>query len=127
MKINITLITFIIIIIVILIPPAFAQTSFSQINQKVCDKFEEDVSKMAAIMDQLKDRKGIKETRVAFGGSDTPIKQADYWVNFAAEAIAFQRVQKYSSKNELRLNLEVLKKKLLQAKSEVRKVLVDVQ
>ena len=60
MKINITLITFIIIIIVILIPPAFAQTSFSQINQKVCDKFEEDVSKMAAIMDQLKDLKKIK-------------------------------------------------------------------
>lgn len=102
-------------------------TSFGTVlhrqNQKVCDRFQEDVNKLAAIMEQLKDRKGITETRVAFGGSDTPIKQADYWVNFAAEAVAFQRVQKYLGKSQLRSSLETLKGKVLTAKNAVRKVL----
>ena len=92
-------------------------------NQKVSDRFEEDVSRMAAIMEQVRERKGIKETRVAFGGSDTPVKQADYWVNFAAEAIAYQRVQKYSSKSQLRSGLETLKGKVLTAKKAVGKAL----
>ncbi|MBI2597144.1 hypothetical protein HYW41_03245 [Candidatus Daviesbacteria bacterium] len=106
----------------------FAQSiTLDQVNQKVSDRFEEDVFKMAAIMEQVRERKGITETRVAFGGSDTPIKQADYWVNFAAEAVAYQRVQKYSSKSQLRSSLEILKNKLLQAKSKVRKALVDIQ
>lgn len=99
--------------------------SLYQINQKVCSRFEADVVKMAAIMEELKRRKGILETRVAFGRVDTPIKNADYWVTYTAEAIAYQRAQKYSSKNELRNSLEILKNKILQAKGEVRKVLND--
>ena len=94
-----------------------------QINQKVCDRFEVDVSKLAAIMDEVKERKDIKETRVAFGGIDTPIKSADYQITFAAEAIAYQRVQKYSSTSQLRNSLEALKNKVLDAKSKVRQVL----
>ena|SRR5258708_6788534 len=101
----------------------FAANSFDQINQKVCDRFEEDVSRLAAIMDELKDRKGIKETRVAFGGLDTPIKSADYQITYAAEAVAFQRVQKFSSKNELKYSLEALKGKILTAKNVAEKVL----
>lgn len=100
-----------------------AAGSLDQINQKVCDRFEQDALRMAAIMDQVKERKGITETRVAFGGSDTPIKQADYWVNYAAEAIAFQRAQKYSAKVKLKSNLEVLKNKVLQARKAVGKAL----
>jgi len=103
--------------------PAFAFTSLDQVNQKVCDRFEEDVSRMAAIMEEVRNRKGIKETRVAFGGIDTQVKSADYWITFAAEAIAYQRAQKYSAKGQLRSSLEVLKGKILRAKNEVRKAL----
>lgn len=100
-----------------------ANTDLNQINQKVCDRFEGDVVKLAAIMEELRRRKGITETRVAFGGVDTPIKNADYWITFAAEAVAYQKDQKYFSKNELRNSLEVLKNKILRAKEEVKRVL----
>ena len=103
--------------------PAYAQVSMDSVNQKVCDRFEEDLARMSAIMDELRSRKGITETRVAFGGYDTPIKQADYWINFAAEAIAYQRAQKLSSPAGLRSHLEVLKGKVLRAKDEVGKTL----
>lgn len=93
------------------------------INQKVSSRFEEDVSRLAAIMEEVRERKGIKETRVAFGGIDDAIKSADYWITFAAEAIAFQRAQKFSSSTTLRSSLEVLKGKVLKAKAEVAKTL----
>lgn len=108
-------------ILVLLASPVYAFTSLDDVNQKVCSRFEEDVSRLAAIMEELRRRKGIVETRVAFGGVDTPIKSADYWITFAAEAVAFQRAQEYSSKNELRYSLEVLKNKILRAKTEVGK------
>ena len=54
--------------------------SLDQVNQKVCDRFEGDVIKLAAIMEELRRRKGILETRVAFGGVDTQIKSADYQI-----------------------------------------------
>lgn len=111
------------ITLIFLTPSVFASPSLDQINQKVCSRFEEDVSRLAAIMEELRRRKGITETRVAFGGYDTQIKVADYWITYAAEAIAFQKVQKYSSRGSLRSSLEVLKGKVLRAKNEVRKAL----
>jgi hypothetical protein len=60
---------------------------------------------------------------VAFGGVDTQIKSADYWVTYTAEALAYQRAQKYSSQSELRGSLEVLKNKILRAKAEVGRAL----
>lgn len=116
-------IIFIIVYIVIFPLAANAQVSLSQVNQKVCDRFEEDVSRLAAIMEELRERKGITETRVAFGNVDTQIETADYWITYAAEAIAYQRAQKYSSKQQLRSSLEVLKGKVLRAKREVGKAL----
>lgn len=101
----------------------FAAVSLNEFNQKVCTRFEEDVVRLAAIMEELRERKGILETRVAFGGIDDQIKSADYWITFAAEAIAYQRAQRYTSRNNLRSDLEVLKNKILRAKSEVRKAL----
>lgn len=98
--------------------------SLNQINQKICDKFEVDVLKLAAIMEELRRRKGIKETRVAFGGVDTQVKSADYQITYAAEALAFQRAQKYSSEAQLRSSLGVLKNKILRAKNEVGKTIV---
>lgn len=116
---------FLLLVILAVILPAtiFAVNSLDQINQSVCDRFEGDMVKLAAIMEELRNRKGITETRVAFGGVDTQIKSADYWITSAAEAVAYQRAQKYSSQNQLRSSLEVLKNKILKAKGEVGKAL----
>jgi len=114
----------ILLVFLIFPPTVFAVASdFNQVNKLVCDRFEEDLSKMAAIMEELRRREGITETRVAFGGVDTPIERADYTITFAAEAIAYQRAQKFSSKTGLKSSLEVLKGKILRAKNEVRKAL----
>lgn len=111
------------ILMLLITPPIYASVNLDEINQKVCNRFEEDVVRLAAIMEELRRRKGITETRVAFGGVDTPIKSADYQITFAAEALAFQRAQKYLGKNDLRYSLEVLRDKVLRAKNEVRKTL----
>lgn len=119
-------IAFIIIITVIILIPPLTVSAFANldtVNQKVCSRFEEDVSRMAGIMEEVRRRQGIKETRVAFGGIDDQIKSADYWVTFAAEAIAYQKAQKFSSQGELLGSLEVLKGKVLKAKAEVAKAL----
>ena len=101
--------------------------SLYQINQKVCDRFEGDMVKLAAIMEELRRRKGVTETRVAFGGIDTPIKSADYQITYAAEALAFQKAQKFSSKSVLKANLLGLQSKILRTKSEVRKALNETE
>lgn len=114
------------LIVILGMPPSTLSGSNSEIfysNQKVSDRFEENINKLAAIMDELRYRQNITETRVAYGGVDTPIEQADYWVNFAAEAIAYQRVQNYNSASSLRGSLEVLKLKVLRAKTEVKQAL----
>lgn len=111
------------LLVIFLTPTVLAAPSLDLINQKVCDRFEEDLNKMAGIMEEVRRRKGITETRVAFGGIDTPIKLADYQITYAAEALAYQRVQKYSSKDSLRYSLEILKGKISQAKNEVGKAL----
>ena len=117
---------FSLVIVLFLSPSAvFASLSLDQVNQKVCSRFEEDVSRMAGIMEEVRARKGIKETRVAFGGIDDQIKSADYQITYVAEAIAYQRAQKFSSKNELRYSLEDLRQKILRAKSEVGRAIND--
>jgi len=101
------------------------------INQKVCDRFEEDLNKLAAIMDEFRARKGITQTRVAYGNVNTPVEQADYWINFAAEAIAYQRAQDYTpqngailpSMNSLKYDLGILQGKVIKAKIEAKKAL----
>lgn len=103
-------------IIVFFWPTTLFAANNDEINQRVCNRFEEDINRLAAIMEEVKFRKGILETTVAFG-------EADYWITFAAEAIAFQRAQSYSSKSELRSSLIVLRNKLVKAKIEVEKVL----
>lgn len=112
-------------ILVFFLPPVVLAVSFDDVNQKVCSRFEGDMVKLAAIMEELRRRKGITETRVAFGGVDTQIKSADYWITSAAEAVAFERVQKYSSQSQLRNSLEVLRNKVLKAKNEAEKALND--
>ena len=118
----ITKIILIITMVLFLCSPVSVMASgkpLDQVNQTVCDRFEVDVSRMAGIMDELRARKGITATRVAYGGINTPIENADYWVNFAAEAIAYQRAHTYSSASSLRSDLEVLVSKDLKAKAQV--------
>lgn len=112
-----------ILLVMLLIPANVYAAALGDVNQKVCNRFEGDVVKLAAIMEELRRRKGITETRVAFGGVDTKIKAADYQVTYAAEALAYQRAQKFSSKAQLRNSLEVLKNKILRARAEVGKAL----
>lgn len=114
---------YIFFIIFLPVTSVFAAPSLDEVNQKVCIRFEEDVSRLAAIMEEVRARKGITETRVAFGGIDDQIKSADYWITYAAEAIAFQRYQKPTSGTGLKSSLGVLKNKVLRAKNEVGKVL----
>lgn len=102
-----------------------AAPSLDEVNQKVCNRFEEDTARLAAIMEELRERKGIKETRVAFGGIDDQIKSADYWITYAAEAIAFQRSKKPDSQVTLKAQLNTLAGKVIRAKNEVRKVLFE--
>ncbi len=101
----------------------FAQVNLDQVNQKVCTRFEDDMSRLAAIMEELRRRKGITETRVAFGGIDDAIKSADYQITYAAEAIAFQQAQKYATAKQLKSSLETLKGKVLRAKTAVGQAL----
>jgi hypothetical protein len=119
------LLTFLLIITLYLVPNVSAQIDLSLVNQKVCDRFEEDLNKLAAIMEEHRRREGILETRVAFGGVDTPVESADYQITYAAEALAFQRAQKPSSVGQLKSSLNVLAGKILKAKTQVGKVLVD--
>lgn len=107
------------------VSPVFGFSTLDDVNQKVCIRFEEDMSRLAAIMEEVRERLGITETRVAFGGIDDQIKSADYWITYAAEAIAYHRAQNFSSKQQLRSSLEVLKGKVLRAKNEVRKALEE--
>lgn len=103
----------------------FAKVTVDEVNQKVCLRFEQDLNKLSAIMEELKRRKGLEgeKTTVAFGTPQNPIESADYWITFAHEALAFQKAKKFSSKNNLRYSLEGVAGKILRAKSEVRKAL----
>jgi hypothetical protein len=115
-----------------------ADEMLNKINQSVTFLFDEDINRLGAIMNEVRERQGLTETRVAFGGVETDIESADYWINYAAEAVAYQKIQDYtpmftseteikgaitSSQNELENDLEVLKGKILRAKTEVGKVL----
>lgn len=105
----------------------FAATSIDEVNQAICDRFDADTLKLAAIMEEYKRRKGIEDepTVVAFTARKNQVEEADYWINYANEAIAYQRYQEYSpnGKAQLKSNLGVLKNKVLRAKNEVKKVL----
>jgi hypothetical protein len=103
--------------------PAFAAPVLSDINKRVCDRFENDTSILAAVMDEVRSRKGIKETRVAFGGVDTQIESADYSITYSAEAIAYQRSKKYTSVGALKSDLQILAGKIIKAKAEVGKAI----
>lgn len=104
------------------------------INHNICTNFDSDLNKMAAILDQEKTRQHITQTRVAYGMGDTPMDSAGYYLNYAAEAVAYQKVQDYTPKSltsesaqesldNLISSLTTLSGKVLRAKTEIRKAL----
>lgn len=106
-----------------------------EINQKVSGRFDVEIARLGAILDELKSREGVTDTIVAYGQGETPLDNAAYYLNFAAEASAYQKAQDYTprigggnlgsaftiSMNNLSGNLKVLQGKVLRAKSEVGK------
>lgn len=119
-----------------------ADQLLNQINQSVCDRFQADVDKMAAVLEEAKRRegKGGAPTRVAYGQGQSQLDRAAYWLNYAAEAIAYQRSQDYTpqftsdanaslgvsqSMNNLQSSLIVLRGKVLNAKTEVVKTVTE--
>lgn len=111
------------------------------INQSVCSRFEEEIAKLSAILEELKRRTGITETVVAYGKGDTPLDDSAYWVNWAAEALAYQKIQDYTpqitpsnfvspiqtSQSKLRNDLIGLRGKILKAAGELQKGIDYVQ
>lgn len=111
---------------------------FNEINQKVCSRFDVDVARMAAVLEELKSRQGVTKTIVAYGQGNTPLDTAAYYLNYAAEAVAYQKAQDYTpainsgnlkpafnaSLNNLNSNLQILQNKILKAKAEVQKAII---
>lgn len=114
-----------------------ADKMLNEINQKLCQRFDEDIAKITAILEEIKRREGVTETVIAYGQSDTQLEMAAYWVNYAAEAVAFQKIQDYTpqitesneagaisiSSSNLRSSLNTLQQKIIRAKNEVRKAI----
>lgn len=114
-----------------------ADLTLQEINQQVCLRFQEDLNKMAAILDEEKRRQNVTKTIVAYGQGNTPLDAAAYSLNFAAEALAYQKAQNYTpnisggnlsgavntSSGNLRSDLGVLKGKILNAQAAIKKAL----
>jgi hypothetical protein len=114
-----------------------ADQLLKETNLKVCDRFDVDVAKMAAILEEEKSRQGINKTVVAYGQGETPLDNAAYYVNFAAEAVAYQKIQDYTpqlngnnpktavnlSTANLKSNLNTVQGKIIRAKQELKKAL----
>ena len=112
-----------------------ADATIKTINQDVCIGFDTEVNKMAAILDEEKARQKVTATRVAYGQGDTPLDTAEYYLNYAEEAVAYQKIQDYTpslsgssygvseSLDNLLGSLSVLQGKLLKAKTEINTAL----
>lgn len=117
-----------------------ADDLLKQINLAVCSRFDADIAIMTAIDAQIRERRGMDSvpTQVAYGSGNTPLENAEYWLNYAQEAVAFQKIADYttningdasvdgainSEKASLKSDLGVLANKILRAKSEIAKVL----
>ncbi|MDD2822834.1 MAG: hypothetical protein PHQ59_02010 [Candidatus Daviesbacteria bacterium] len=114
-----------------------ADQQLKNINQTVCNRLELDINKLSAIFEELKSRENVTNTIVAYGQGSTPLDTAAYYLNYAAEALAYQRAQDYTpaigggnlksainySSNNLKSNLGTLQNKILRAKSEVKKAI----
>lgn len=106
------------------------------LNQSECAKMDNDVNKMAAILEEEKRRQNVSKTTAAFGGLNSPLDSAEYYLTFAAEAVAYQKAQDYTpqisgnlsagvneSINSLEANLNATQGKVITAKTYLQKAL----
>lgn len=117
-----------------------ADQVLKDVNLKICSRFDEDIALLTAIDAEIRSRRGMDSvpTVVAYGSGNTPLENAEYWLNYAQEAVAYQKIADYttningdssvdsaitSEKNALKSDLGVLKNKILRAKEELRKAL----
>lgn len=108
-------------------------------NQKVLTRFDGDIAKMTAILEEYKKRQNLEgeNTKVAYGQGASQLDQTSYWLNYAAEALAYQKIQDYtpqisgdssvnnaikSQTTTLKADLIGLKGKILKAKGELLKI-----
>lgn len=111
-----------------------ADQDLQSTNQTVCNRFDQDIAIMGAIMQELERRHHITSAVAGFGQLNSPIDRAEYYLNYAEEAVAYQKIQDYTpdiaggnlkggvteSLNELQSNLNTLQGKMLKAKQEVQ-------
>lgn len=114
-----------------------AGSDLKEANRIACARFDVDINKMAAILDEEKRRQDITKTVVAYGQGNTPLDSAAYELNYAEEAVAYQKAQDYTpnisngnlaaavqvSDNELKADLNMLRGKMLTAKLELNRAL----
>lgn len=114
-----------------------ADQLLNTINQQVTFRFDADIAHLSAILEEEKSRQGRIETVVAYGQGDTQLDTAAYYLNFAAEAVAYQKIQDYTpqiaqgsldnavriSQNNLKGNLQTVAGKLFRAKLEISKAI----
>ncbi len=116
-----------------------ADQKLKEINLTLCARFQNDLNKLSAILDEEKSRQNITKTVVAYGQGDTPFDTAAYYLNYAAEALAYQQIQDYTpnisggnlkggintSTSNLKSNLITLQGKIIRAKTEINKAIND--
>lgn len=117
-----------------------ADQFLKDINLGVCTRFDGDIAILTAIDAQIRARKGLDSvpTVVAYGQGKTQLETAEYWLNYAQEAVAYQKIGDYttnisgdssidgaihSQATSLKSDLGVLVNKILHAKAEIGKVL----
>lgn len=117
-----------------------ADELLKQINLSVCARFDADIAILTAIDAQIRERRGMDSvpTQVAYGSGNTPLETAEYWLNYAQEAVAYQKIADYTTsisgdssvdsaiaiqRANLKSDLGGLVNKILRAKSEIAKVL----
>lgn len=106
-----------------------ADWAIKEINQSVTRRYDGDMAILAGIVSELEQRADRQKRENPF------LENALYWVTFAHEAVAYQKIQDYtpnlsgnsplaaikSSSNRLRGDLNTLKGKILKAKTMVKK------
>lgn len=114
-----------------------ATFGLNDLNQTICKRFDIDIARMGAILEEEKRRKGVTKTVVAYGQGSSPLDSAEYYLNYAAEAVAYQKIQDYTpsitggnlkggvsaSLANLLSDQKILQGKVLRAKAQVLKTL----
>ncbi len=102
-----------------------AEQIFIRTNNKILARYDSKITALAATLEEIKRKQG-----------ESSLDQAEYWLNFAAEAVAYQKIADYtpnisgdasvegaikSQANILKSDIRGLLSKILKAKSYIDK------